>query len=122
MVNKLLANLPFNPSLIGQISFYSHRLHSETSIRRLGVGMIVFAMMVQIFAAIIPPEKSLAASDNHIINGLKTRDDILRAWDRAGSDIPAIYGKFGVTRADIARLPQKPNAKITSTKADYWSI
>ncbi|MBI5357428.1 hypothetical protein HZB74_01115 [Candidatus Saccharibacteria bacterium] len=62
------------------------------------------------------------SSSNNIINGVSTRSDILKAWDRAGSDIPAIYGKFGVTRADIAALPSRPNVTITSNQHDFWSI
>ena len=35
MFKKLLSNLPYNPSLIGQVSFYAKRLHAEEKIRRL---------------------------------------------------------------------------------------
>lgn len=84
--------------------------------------MIVLSMLVQIAAASIPAEKSLAASSNHIINGVQTKKDILRAWDAKGSDIPKIYGKFGVTRKDITQLTDKPNKTIKSNGSNYWSI
>lgn len=122
MFRKLVSNLPFNPSLVGQVSFYAKRIHQEASLRRMGFVLVAIAMFIQMFAVIAPPEKSLAASDNHIINGLKTRSDILAAWDRSGSDIPAIYGKFGVSRDDIAKLPMNPNASIKSTSDDWWTI
>jgi len=122
MFRKLVANLPFSPGLINQVGFYSDRLRQEQSLRRLGFLFIALAMVVQIFAVAVPPERSLASSSNHVINGIKTRSDILSAWDRAGSDIPKIYGVFGVTRADIAALPNNPNSTVKSTDADYWSI
>lgn len=122
MFKKLISNLPFNPSLVSQVSFYAKRVHEEASVRRMGFGLIALAMFIQMFAVIAPPEKSLAASDNHIINGLRTRTDILSAWDRKGSDIPSIYGKFGLTRADIEKLPLNPNTTIRSDSSDWWTI
>lgn len=124
MFKKLITNLPFNPSLLGQVSFYAKRLHEEQSIRRMGFGFMALAMFVQMFAVIAPPQKSLAYDSDYIINGLQNRDDILRAWDGKTSDqnVAQIYGKFGLTRADIAALPLKPNAYVTTNQADYWTI
>lgn len=123
MFHKLLSNIAYHPSALNQFAFYSKRLKQEKSIRRLGLVFIILSMFVQIVAAMVPAEKSLAYSDNHIINGLKTKNDILREWDRRGSDIPAIYTKFGVTRQDIANLPMQPNATIKSTSNNnYWTI
>lgn len=84
--------------------------------------MIALSLVVQVAAATFPAEKSLAYSDNHIINGVKNKSDILRAWDNPRSDVSRIYGKFGVTRKDIANLPNKPNATIRSTGNNFWSI
>ena len=122
MFNKILSTLPYNPSSIEQLAFYSKRLKQEQSVRRLGLGLIVLSMFIQLFAAAVPPEKSLASSSNSIINGIGTKYDILRAWDAPGSDIPAIYGKFGVSRSDIANLTSRPNTTITSNQHDFWSI
>jgi uncharacterized repeat protein (TIGR01451 family) len=122
MFDKILANLPYNPSMIEQASFYSRRLKQEQSIRRLGVIMITLSMFVQIFAGALPPEKSLAYSDNHIQNGVKTRRDLLQAWDNPRSDVATIYKKFGVSRKDIADLPFRPNDTIRSNARNFWSI
>lgn len=122
MINKLLSNISFNPSLVEQIGFYSKRLHREESVRRAGLVMIILSMLVQVFAVNFPAEKSLAYSDNHIVNGVKTKSDILRAWDAPRSDVAEIYGKFGVTRQDIASLPAKPNASVRSNAENFWSI
>lgn len=99
-------------------------MHQEESLRRLGFIFVALALFVQSFAVLAPPEKSLAYSSDYIINGLRTRDDILRAWDGATTDrnVAEIYGRFGLTRDDIAALPLTPNATIRSDKADYWTI
>lgn len=92
--------------------------------RRLGFGFVAFAMVLQMFAVMAPPEKSLAASNDYIINGLRNRDDILRAWDGQTSDknVAAIYSRFGLTREDIAALPWQPNVTLNSCHTDYWTM
>ncbi len=122
MFKKLVSNLPFNPSLIGQVGFYMDRLRAEASVRKMGFVFIVLAMLVQMFAVIAPPEKSLAASSNHIINGVSSKTDIENAWNAPGSDIPAIYGRFGIEFSDIQSLSMYPNATIVSDSADWWTI
>jgi hypothetical protein len=123
MFRKLISNLPFTPSLVGQVSFYAKRMHQESTIRRAGFLLVALAMFIQMFAIIAPPEKSLAASDNNLINGIVNRDSIVNAWNADPNDIPLIYGKFGLTLADIQKLPQDPNVSITTNGGpDYWSV
>lgn len=124
MFKKLISNLPFNPGLLDQVVFYSKRVKQEESLRRIGFAFMALAMFIQTFAVIAPPEKSLAYSSDYIINGLRTRDDILRAWDGKTSDrdVAAIYQKFGITRSDIEKLPMYPNVTVHSNYADYWTM
>jgi len=119
---KLISNLPFNPSILNQVGFYSHRLHQEKSIRRLGFVFMALAVAVQSLAVISPPERSLAAGNNSIINGIKTKQDIINAWNNDPT-VPKIYGKFGVTLDDIKALSDTPNSKVRSNDGnDWWSI
>lgn len=123
MLNRLISNLPFNPSLIEELSFYSKRLRRERSVRRLGFILIMLSLLVQLFAAGVPPQKSLAESDNDIIRGgVKNKHDILAAWDNPNTHVADIYRKFGLTRGDIASLPNKPNATIKSNASNFWSV
>lgn len=97
MFNKIVSNLAYSPSGITQLSFYAKRLKQEESVRRLGLILIVFSMCVQIFAAMVPPEKSLAASKNDVIyGGVKTIGD-LRANYNKHADVRALYNRFGLT-------------------------
>lgn len=124
MFRKLITNLPFNPSLLGQVSFYAKRLRQEESIRRVGFSFMALALLVQTFAVITPPQKSLAYSNDYIVNGLNTKQDLLNAWDGKTTDryVAEIYSKFGITREDIDGLTNTPNVTIASNKADYWTI
>src|SRR5665647_1885921 len=69
MFEKLLSLVPYNPGLLPQLSFYSRRMREETSIRRTGTIFLVLAFMLQFFAVLSPPQSSIAASDNDLING-----------------------------------------------------
>ncbi len=67
MFKKLLSNLPFNPSLISQVSFYAQRIKRESSVRKVGLVFIVLAMGVQMLAAISPAQASNTGSTNDVL-------------------------------------------------------
>jgi hypothetical protein len=122
MFKNLLSNLPFNPSLLDQVSFYYGRLRSEAAIRRLGFVLIVAAMVVQFIATLYPPQQSLAASPNDVLDGITDKDSILKAWDANTHHIKDVYSKFGITKQNIADIKgQATNSTVNSTANDYWS-
>jgi hypothetical protein len=123
MFKKLLSNLPFNPSLLDQVSFYYGRLRQEEGVRRIGFVLIAAAMAVQFIATLYPPQQSLAASPNDILDGITNKKSILKAWDANTHHVRDVYSKFGITRDNIAAIKkQKPNSTIHSTARDYWSV
>jgi uncharacterized repeat protein (TIGR01451 family) len=69
MFEKLLAILPYNPSLVHQLRFYGRRMHEEATIRRTGLIFLVLTFMIQFFAVISPPQPTAAGSSNDLING-----------------------------------------------------
>ena len=123
MFKKLVANLPFNPSLINQVGFYSDRLRQEKTIRRMSFVFMALAMTVQSLAVISPPEKSLAFSNNHIMNGIQTKTDIALHFLNPSSDITNIFARFNLTIDDVSKLSEKPNDTIRSNSGeDWWTI
>lgn len=114
--------MPFNPSLLEQVSFYSKRLRQEESIRRLGFGFMALAMFIQVFAVVVPPQKSLAYSADYIApNGFTSnKSSVLAAWDNPNSDIKAIYSRFGVTRDMIVNLSSSL-VRVNSASGNLWS-
>lgn len=69
MFKKFVSNIPFNPSLINQISFYSKRLRQENSIRQTGFILITLTFLLQIFAITLPPKTTVARPGNDIVPG-----------------------------------------------------
>jgi len=123
MFKKLISNLPFNPSLLGTVAFYSKRLRQENSIRRMGFAFMALAMFVQIFAVVAPPQKSLAYDNDYIApNGWTSKQEILDAWDNPFThDTQQIYSKFGITRDEIANLSQQVTIVSTAENGNLWT-
>lgn len=116
MFKKLLSNLPFNPSLVKQLSFYTKRMRREASIRRLSTVFIILAMFVQFAAVISPAQPSLAASSNDIIyGGITSKQDAVNRCN-SNAEIRAIYAYYGVSCAAIAG-----STTVTRNTYDYNS-
>ncbi len=105
MFKKLLSNLPFNPSLINQVSFYMRRMRKEAAVRRVGLVFIVLTMMVQFFAVIVPPQGSLQASPNNdlIAGGFRSRDEAVLRCMATNQDYGTILHYYGISCDDIAQ-------------------
>lgn len=115
MFNKLISNLAFNPSTIEQVAFYTKRLKKEESVRRIGVAMIALSMFVQIFAALVPPEKSLATSQNNVIKSAPVVSIAdLKAKCNAHADVKALYDRFGMNCGTIDTYTVKNTSFVFS--------
>lgn len=126
MFRKLVSNLPFSPSLINQLGFYSRRLKKEQFTRKVGLIVTVLAVITQTLTFLAPAQATLAASANDIIyngNG-KTKAGIVQAYannrDQLGRrDIQKIFNYYGInsTNLNASRV-----VTIKSTTANnYWS-
>lgn len=102
MLNKLLSNLPFNPSLIGQVAFYGKRLKQESSVRRVGFVFMALTLFVQMFAVIAPPQPSVAASGNDIVpGGFSSQSQAVAACNGNQHQLATIINHFGVSCQDL---------------------
>ena len=103
MFEKIISNLPYNPSLIKDLGFYARRIRKEESLRRLGLVFIVLAFFVQFFAVISPPSPSEAASTNDMINGGFSRISELVADCKSNlKQYQTIIKYYGLSCADLA--------------------
>lgn len=105
MFRKLVSNLPFNPSLIGELSFYAQRVKRESSVRGAGLIVISLAIALQTFAVISPPEPSLARSESDmIVGGFSSRDDAKRNCTSNTRDYQTILSYYGIACSDIDQM------------------
>ena len=123
MFKKLLSNLPYNPSLIGQVSFYAKRLHRESSVRKAGFIMMALAMMLQSLAVFSPPQSSLQASPNtDLLNGgFSSKAEAVKHCRDNDQDYKQIMSHFGISCDAIA------NSEVTHIAprdhgGELWSM
>lgn len=112
MFEKLLSNLPYNPSLVHQLSFYAKRMRREEGIRRTGLVFMVLAFFVQFFAVVAPPVATVAYSSNDMINGgIQTQAEAVTACKQNTKNYGDVLWNFGISCSDVA------NASVTSFKS-----
>lgn len=118
MFKKLLSNLPFNPSLINQVSFYTQRMRSESAIRRTGLVFLLMAMGVQLFATISPAKASLSGSSNDIVwGGFTSQSDAVSKCRNNTQNFGTILSYYLV---DCNRLANTTiTSKTTVRSTDY---
>lgn len=125
MFRKIVSNLPFSPSLVNQLGFYSKRLKKERFTRQIGLIFTALTIVVQTLTILAPAKPTLAASLNDIVFGGGNKASLQAALNsgcdsKKRCDLKAIFGAYGITPANFA------NAKLESIKStaanNYWSI
>ena len=108
MFRKIVANLPFSPSLVGQLSFYARRLRKEETTRRAGLIVTALALVVQSLAVFSPPEAVNAASSADFVpGGVNGKQDLMRHYDRNTGKLKSVLTSLGITRADLNGTSKK---------------
>lgn len=68
MFKKLVSNIPFNPSLIEHIPKYKATLKRERKLRLVGLIILIFAFIAQLFITIFPAHPGFASSPNNLLS------------------------------------------------------
>ena len=127
MFRKLISNLSFSPSLVGQLSFYAGRLKKEQLTRRLGVIFVVLAVIVQCLAVFSPPTSANAADSNDLVyGGIRPADGglsiFLKAYDNNVNGLRDIMNYFGITRAEISGSSHGAWQNVASFSNTWYSV
>ncbi len=123
MFNKLVSSLPFNPSLISQVSFYARRLRKEASIRRLGFIFVILTVLLQLFAALSPAKPTLAREGNDIIPGGFSNGIQLVGYCRSNTyDLKTILGHFAITCDNLVNNSHIETLPSTSYNNQLYSM
>jgi uncharacterized repeat protein (TIGR01451 family) len=118
MFDKLLASVPYNPSMVHQLAFYGKRMREESSVRRAGVIMLVLAFLIQFFAVISPPQPTVADSTNDLINGgITSAADAQKQCDDNVQHYRDIMYYYGINCVDLGHA-----AVITLKSTDTQAV
>jgi LPXTG-motif cell wall-anchored protein len=100
--------------MLQRSKFYWRRLRGERVTKSLGIGAVVFALVLQSFAVLQPSTAQAAVSDpndNIVYQGAANKAALLAVYDSgrdsAGhTDIKQIYSHIGITRDDLANASE----------------
>ncbi|MCB9819867.1 hypothetical protein H6796_00985 [Candidatus Nomurabacteria bacterium] len=123
MFRKIVSNLAFSPSLVGQLSFYAKRLRKEEFTRRLGLIFTALALVVQSLVVFSPPEAANAASSADMIRGgVPDKAGFLAHYDKNTNHIKDLFNNLGITRAEIANTKRGKIKKNEVAGKYNWSL
>lgn len=125
MFRTLVSNLPYSPTLVGQLGFYARRLRKEEVTRRTGLLFTALALVIQSFAVFSPPEAANAANPSDMIyGGINSKEQLLAAYDnsaRGNGDLKKIYDYAGITREELASVRETTiNSRDKGTSNGAW--
>ena len=127
MFKKLVSNLPFSPSLVGQLGFYARRLKKEEALRRLGLIFTAFALIIQSVAVFNPPESANAANATDMCPGVTANaagaKKIKDCYNNNTRHYKDILTFFGITKDKLWKaLDGKLSFRSTSTYKSWYTF
>ncbi|MGE5310062.1 MAG: hypothetical protein ACM3JF_03275 [Sphaerimonospora mesophila] len=127
MFKKLVSNLPFSPSLVGQLGFYAQRLKKEEAIRRLGLIFTVFALVIQSIAVFNPPESANAATGNDMCPGVTANaagaKKVKDCYNNNTRHFKDVLSFFGIKKDDLWKaLDGSASFRSTSTYGNWYTF
>lgn len=114
MFRQLVSNLPFSPTLVGQLGFYARRLKKEEVTRRAGLIVTALALVVQSLTVFTPPEAANASAPGQVGSAPRCNVDVA---GNPGSAFSIANGRASVT----FRVTGGANCKVQVSANSFWA-
>lgn len=102
MFRKIVSELTYSPALAGHLGVYIRHYRTEVSTRQIGIIFIALAVVVQLFATLLPPESANANDPSTFIEGdIVSVDQYLDHYDRNTANLRDLLSSLGIQRIDI---------------------
>lgn len=119
MFRKLISDVTFSSSLIGELGRYAQRLKQEELLRRLSVWFTLASAIITTVVFLSPPTSSNTAHPNDLIRGgIASQQELLERYGNNDSDIKSIFTALGISHGDILKSKEKT---IALSDARYLS-
>ena len=120
MFRKIVTELAFSPTLVGNLGYYVKTLRNEASRRQIGLIFTLLAVTVQLITVLAPPES--ANSNNPKVfteTGVESVGQYLEYFDQNTANIKDLLISLGITRSEIEAA--KPEKLPLTSSAVFWS-
>ncbi|MBH2007879.1 hypothetical protein I8H83_04695 [Candidatus Saccharibacteria bacterium] len=114
MFQKLVANLSFSPSLVGELGFYAKQLKREEIIRLYGLLGALALLLLQLVIAAHPTESANTTHANDLLyGGFHDKKELLEKYDRNEQNFQDILSSFSINRSAI--VSTNPGTIVSNT-------
>lgn len=121
MFRKIVTELAYSPTLAENLGFYVKQLRSEVSVRQVGLIFTLLAVVVQLIAALFPPESANAHNPDIFIDAkLQSIQDYLEYYDQNANNIRDLLASLGITRSAIEAAQRQTLA--SGPRTSLWSV
>lgn len=108
MFRKIVENLSFSPSLVGQLSAHIKAFRYEEKARQLGLLLAILLVSLQWFVVLRPTEQALGNSRSDIIPGgvtsVKQIQDYYEAGSKGQNDFKALLDYVSINISDLSSI------------------
>lgn len=102
MFRKLISNLSYSPSLIGEVAKLATRLKHEEKLRRIGLIALLIALICNLLALVNPPESSNTASGyDFLYGGVHSKSALLEAYSSNDAHFRDVVSTLGITKSEL---------------------
>lgn len=102
MFRKTVTESAYSPALAANLSSYVRQLRSEVSRRQIGLIFVLLAIVVQLFATLLPPESANANNPEVFIDGgIQSVDEYLRYYDENTENVKDLLTSLGINRLSL---------------------
>ena len=121
MFSKLLEDIGRNPSSLHKFNYYINRLNKRLSFRKWSVILSVLSLILISVANLMIDGKSIRFSEDHIINGINSKQDIVNSIQN-DNKITDIYSVFGIKSTDIQNIGNEIETIHSAPENNFWVL
>lgn len=120
MFRKLITNLSFSPTLIGEVASYAKTLKREEKLRRVSLLLLIPALALQALALVKPPESPNTASGYDLVyGGADSLEQVLYHYNRNSSHLQDKLSRLGITHDEVRSLTSTTVRSSNLTPSAY---
>lgn len=115
MFRKLISEVTFSSSLVGELGRYAQRLRREELLRQASVWAVFAATATVALVYFLPPSSPNAAHSTDLVRGgIASREELLEKYSTNDNDIKSMLTALGLTHGDILNS-QEETVSLAST-------
>ena len=117
MFRKLVGNLSFSPSMVGEVAKYAKFLKRQKKLQLISIILLTVALLLQIVGFYVSGKKTPSVHESNLIyGGISSRQDFIKRYSKNDLSIRGLLSSIGISSSDINNIS---NASLTAHTKPY---